>query len=68
MVLFWAAVIIGIVLLIRYFTAGHGGISASNGVGPVSREQDPLEILKERFARGEIDTREYEERKKVLDG
>jgi putative membrane protein len=30
--------------------------------------QDPLEVLKLRFARGEISREEYEERRKVLAG
>ncbi|MEX0759553.1 MAG: SHOCT domain-containing protein [Tistlia sp.] len=31
-----------------------------------SHRQTPLEILRERFARGEIDRAEYEERRKLL--
>ncbi len=57
MVLFWVAVAAGIVLLVRYSVREQGG-----------RRSDPLEILKERYARGEISTQEYEERKKKLKG
>ena len=32
------------------------------------RPPDPLEVLKLRFARGEIDRAEYEERRKILSG
>ena len=32
------------------------------------KENTPLETLKHRFARGEIDRAEYEDRKKVLSG
>lgn len=32
------------------------------------RENTPLDTLKHRFARGEIDHAEYEERKKVISG
>lgn len=35
--------------------------------GAKRRPQDALEILKQRYARGEIDRGEYEERRKVLE-
>jgi putative membrane protein len=40
------------------------------GSGPQStrRERSALDILRERFARGEIDGKEYEERKQLLSG
>lgn len=61
MILFWALVIGLIVLLVRSFGGASGGRS-----GP--REQaDALDILRERYARGEIDREEYEERKSVLE-
>jgi putative membrane protein len=59
MILFWVVVIAGIILAIRYLTTGK--------VGPSERTaSDPLEILQERYARGEIDTEEFEERKRAL--
>jgi putative membrane protein len=67
MIFFWAIIIIGAILIIRYFTTGHGGITAP-GERVISRERDPLEILKERYAKGEIDTQEFEERKRTLEG
>ena len=66
MIFFWAIIIIGAILIIRYFTAGHRGIGP--GGGPVAPERDPLEILRERYAKGEIDTEEFEERKRTLEG
>jgi putative membrane protein len=61
MVLFWAAIIVGIFLVIRYLVSGPRG-----GAG-TTRGADPMDILKERYARGEIGTEEFEERKKTLE-
>jgi putative membrane protein len=68
MVFFWAIIIIGAILIIRYFTAGHRGIVPGPGGGSVTPDRDPLEILRERYAKGEIDTQEFEERKRTLEG
>jgi putative membrane protein len=63
MLLFWGVIIVLIVLLVRSFAGGdrtrslpqlpHGSSTA-------------LDILKERFAKGEISKDEYEQRKKTL--
>ena len=58
-VLFWVLVILGIVVLVRRV----GGSSASSGPPP---SKTALDILKERYARGEIDKQEFEERKRDL--
>ncbi|MDQ3964735.1 MAG: c-type cytochrome [Actinomycetota bacterium] len=52
------AVVAAAVLAVRKFGRGSGG----NG----SRHDDPLSILKERYARGEVDHEEFEERRRVL--
>lgn len=59
MVLFWVLVILGIVVLVRYV----GGSSASSGPPP---SKTALDLLNERYARGEIDKQDYEERKRDL--
>ena len=59
MIFFWVILIVVGVLAIRQFGTGNAG----NGPAP---RQTPLEILMERYARGEIDEAELEERKKVL--
>lgn len=63
MVLFWVLVILGIVILVKWIAAG----SSSGGTG-VPREKTALDILKERYARGEIDREEFEQKKKDLAG
>ncbi|HEX6113884.1 MAG TPA: SHOCT domain-containing protein, partial [Geminicoccaceae bacterium] len=63
MILFWGGLILLIVLAVRYF--GHG--SAGSG-GSASGGRTPLQILEERFARGEIDKAEFEERKRAVSG
>ncbi|WP_107767151.1 SHOCT domain-containing protein [Nocardioides terrigena] len=57
MIAFWAMVIVAVVVLFRG--------SKSSGQDP-SLRQDPLDILDQRFARGEIDEDEYNTRSAVL--
>ena len=61
MVLFWGAIIAGVFFLVRYSFHTGGG----KGCGCVD---SALGILEKRFANGEIDSDEYEKRKKVLSG
>ena len=63
MILFWGGIILVVVLAVRWF-----GGSGHRAVPPVHTPQGrpPLDILKERFARGEIDKEEFEERRRVL--
>ena len=67
MILFWGLIIVGAILVIRYFTAGHVGAAGPAG-GQTPHQRDPMEILRERYARGDISTEEFEERKKILEG
>ncbi len=56
MVIFWVGLILLVAWLVRELSGGH-------------REKDEdkaLTILKERYAKGEIDKKEYEEKKKEL--
>ena len=56
MVLFWAAVILGIVWLVRgSFEGWRGG-----------RKETPSEILDRRFAEGAMSVEEYHERRAVI--
>lgn len=56
MVLFWGVLIIGGVFIVRWLM--------EQGFG--HREDTALEILKKRYARGEINKQEFEERKRDL--
>ena len=59
------ALVAAVVLaLVRSF--GGGGGNRERGARD-SSERDGMAILRERFARGEIDREEYEERRKVLE-
>jgi len=57
MILFWVLIAWAIVALVRYLAGSRE-----------DRERDsrPLEILKERYAKGDIDKKEFEEKKKDL--
>lgn len=63
MVLFWGILIVGVVLLVRWFVSGTAASSASPARGKTA-----LEILDERYARGEIGKEEFEQKKRDLKG
>src|SRR4030043_1844314 len=56
MIVFWGLVIWGIVALVR-------GVTSPGSSGASNQVDSALEILKRRYARGEITKQEYEERK-----
>lgn len=60
MVVFMLIVIVAIVLLFRSLLGGTGNNDNSNN------RNSALDILNERYAQGEIDTAEYNERKKAI--
>ena len=66
MMLIWvlviAAIVVGVVLLVRAI-GGSGSPSARSG-----GSSEAMDILEERFARGEIDREEFEERRRTLRG
>jgi putative membrane protein len=61
MLLFWGGLIILIVFAVR--SMGSGSPRGGDGPAPGNRA---LEILEERYARGEIDKEEFEERRRLL--
>ncbi len=54
-------VVVLVVLLVRWLVESGRGGASHNPPG-----KTPLDILKERFAKGEIDKVEFEERRRVL--
>jgi len=61
MAAFWIAVIVGNIFLIRWVV-----ISTGTGARGARSEESALEILKRRYARGEINKEEFEEKKRDL--
>jgi putative membrane protein len=57
MALFWVGIVVLAIWAIRQFSDGSRGRS----------DRRALDILEERFARGEIDRDEFEERKRALE-
>ena len=63
MIIFIAVVVVLVVLAVRWFGgSGHGPSAHPH----TPHGKTPVDILKERFARGEIDKEEFEERRRIL--
>jgi len=63
MILFWILVILAIAALVRWLAAPHSGSSG----GPRGGGRRALEVLEERYARGEIDREEFLQKKADLE-
>jgi putative membrane protein len=63
MILFLAVLVALVVLLVRWLGGPWQGTMPPHQFPPA---RTPLDILKERFARGEIDKAEFEDRRRVL--
>jgi putative membrane protein len=61
MVLWWVLIILGIVVLIKWLSASGSRPERDTG-------NRALEVLKERYARGEIGKDEFEQKKRDLSG
>ncbi|ODU41412.1 MAG: electron transporter RnfE [Thiobacillus sp. SCN 63-374] len=60
MILWWVLIIAGIVVLVKWLAATFGAGGRSGGGSTA------LDVLKERYARGEIDEQEFQKRKRDL--
>lgn len=63
MMIFWIIVVIAIIFLVRWL-AGQGRTSS----GTSEKQESALDILKKRYAKGEIDKEEFERKKRDLTG
>ncbi len=59
-IVFWLIIIIGVTLLVIYLLKQFNQKQTE-------QEDDSLDILKQRYAKGEIDKKEYQEKKKELE-
>ncbi len=56
--IFWIIIIVAIIALVKGFSGGGSSASSS---------ESPLEILRKRYARGEISEEEFEHYRKTLE-
>ena len=61
MLLWWILIILGIVVLVKWLFGGTAGSARG-------KESQALEILKERYARGDIGKEEFEQKRRDLSG
>lgn len=67
MFVFWIALLAGLIVFIRWLWLSTSHKAAGGGGGGDPASGDPaLTILRERYAKGEIDKEEYEAKLKIL--
>ncbi|MBD3609155.1 MAG: SHOCT domain-containing protein [Gammaproteobacteria bacterium] len=59
MILIWILIILGMVALVKWLSSG-------SGISSQQSSKTALEILQERYARGEIEREEFEQKKRDL--
>ncbi|RKY76212.1 hypothetical protein DRQ00_09180 [candidate division KSB1 bacterium] len=60
MLAFWIVVIVGIIFLVKWI------VEQSRSIAPSSSRDSALDILKKRYAKGEIDREEFEQKKRDI--
>jgi putative membrane protein len=60
MVVFWTVLVFGVVVLVRHNGHVHGGVASTSPTTPA------IDILNERFARGELNEEEFKRRLALL--
>jgi putative membrane protein len=65
-VLFWIVILVLLGVLIKWLLQGPSSGQQVQGNAPASSGSRALEILKERYARGEIDKEEFDQKKRDL--
>lgn len=59
-ILFWVLIIVGVVLIVRW-------LAERNGQCKTSQAESPLDILKKRYAKGEINRETFEKMKQDIE-
>ncbi len=62
MIIVWGLAIAGSIAIARSFTR------SSSNANKLLLERPPLELLQERYVKGEINLTEYEQKKSILEG
>lgn len=60
MIVFWVLLVLAVAALIKWLSGRDGSTGGDTGT--------PMQVLKKRYARGEIDTEEFERKKRELEG
>lgn len=63
----WFGLLVMLLFLVLLVVGVLGAIRLLSNGSPRERRLDPIDILKERYARGEIDREEFEARKRDLE-
>ena len=65
---FWGLVIAALVLGVRWLLRQNRQDQSAPPASSAAPAEDPLDVLRHRYARGEIDEEEFERRRRTLTG